>query len=71
MVRKLTGDGYGFAYKVIFRISKVATCGKYTEGRMTEVGALYLTLLFVFIVLTVVKMKTGISFLFKLFFILL
>ena len=31
MVRKLNGGGNGFAHKVIFRISKVATCGKYTE----------------------------------------
>ena len=39
MVRKLSGDGNGFAYKIIFRISRVATFGKYTELRMTEVGA--------------------------------
>ena len=54
---KLTGDGNGFAYKVIFKISKLATCGKYTEWIMAEVGALYLMLLFVFIAPTAVTMN--------------
>ena len=57
MIRKLIGDGNGIAYKVTFRISKVATYGKYTEGRMAEVDLLYLILLFVFIALTIVNMN--------------
>ena len=34
MVRKLTGDGNGFALKVIFRILKVARCGKYKNTKL-------------------------------------
>ena len=56
MVRKFTGDGNRLANKILFRIPKVTACGEYDECSMTEVGALYFMLLFVFIALTVVNM---------------
>ena len=56
MARKFTGDGNRFTNKIIFRISKVTAYSEYAECSMTELGALYFMLLFVFIALTVVNM---------------